>query len=523
MSEPDPQPPGPPPAEPDPDRPVTPERWPAAQVHALAPDASSLKAAQKLTSPAGWPERGRRARLIWGDCKGSGAKPYQVTVELPATGAGAGAPAYACTCPSRKFPCKHALGLLLQWSAGTVPVVEALPPRVAEWAEGRARRAEQAAARAESRQAADGGPVESGEGGEDGAQRIAAAARAAKDAERRAAQRTARIDAGLAELELWLGDQIRLGLPGLKAGGARRIDELARRLMDAQAPGAATQVRRLIPALLAPDWPERTLAELAALRLLTRAWRNREALPAPLAATVRRRVGLTQTAAQIVESGERVADRWLVLGVRDRAAEKLTERAAWLLGEKSGRLALLLSFAPTGQAPALTLPVGAVLIGDLAFAPEAVPLRAVVARQTALETGTFNAAPGGGVGGSGGSGGSDLVTAAEDFAAAYAADPWTASVPVVLASAVPTPAPPDAGPVEGWQIADTVSGTCVPLLASEHDDSGAAGSASPAAPDRPLLALLASGGRPAPVFGLYQPAGFTPITVWGAEGPVSLA
>nr|WP_279163542.1 SWIM zinc finger family protein [Rhodococcus erythropolis] len=30
-------------------------------------------------------------------------------------------PAYKCSCPSRKFPCKHALGLLVEWSEGRVP------------------------------------------------------------------------------------------------------------------------------------------------------------------------------------------------------------------------------------------------------------------------------------------------------------------------------------------------------------------------------------------------------------------
>jgi hypothetical protein len=543
MSEPDPQQPDPDPdgaadsdgvtdpgsaVEPDG---AAPEPWSVAQVHALAPDASSLKAAQKLASPAGWSERGTRARLLWGDCKGSGAKPYQVTVELPA--GGAAAPAYACTCPSRKFPCKHELGLLLQWSAGTVPAADAQPQRVVEWVEGRARRAEKAAARAEARQA-----VEAGEGDEE---QSAAAAKAAKDAERRAAQRAARIDAGLAELELWLGDQVRLGLPGLKAGGARRIDELARRLVDAQAPGAAGQVRRLIPALLATDWPERTLTELAALRLLTRAWHHRDALPAPLATTVRRRIGLGQNQAQIIESGEHVADRWLVLGVRDRALEKLTERAAWLLGEKSGRLAVQLAYASAGQAPALALPVGAVLVGDLAFAPEAVPLRAVVAQQTALETASSNAVSSNAASSNTASasapssatplGGApvgdrcgDLVKAAEAFAAAYAADPWTESIPVVLDAALPTLAAGDGGQDEGWQIADTLTATCVPLLTTDQDAASVpAPTGSAAAMDRSLLTLLASGGRPAPLFGLYQPAGFTPITVWSAEGPVSVA
>ena len=52
--------------------------------------------------------------MLWGLCAGSGKNPYQTIVDLSG-------PAYKCSCPSRKFPCKHALGLLLNWANGSVP------------------------------------------------------------------------------------------------------------------------------------------------------------------------------------------------------------------------------------------------------------------------------------------------------------------------------------------------------------------------------------------------------------------
>ena len=66
--------------------PAAPQRWSTAQVQALAPDAASQKAGARLAAPAPWSGCGARAEsgLVWGDCKGSGAKPYQVTVQLPA-------------------------------------------------------------------------------------------------------------------------------------------------------------------------------------------------------------------------------------------------------------------------------------------------------------------------------------------------------------------------------------------------------------------------------------------------------
>jgi len=467
-----------------------PARWTAAQIHALAPDAASQKAGVKLGGPAPWSEYGAQAEsgLVWGSCKGSGAKPYQVTVQLLADSAGP--PVYACTCPSRKFPCKHALGLLLLWSAGTVPESEVLPPRVEEWLAGRRERAERSEARKAAQAAAQADDPE-------------AARRANQATARRAEQRARRISSGLDDLELWLRDQVRAGLTGLKGGGYRPIDDLARRLVDAQAPGVAGRVRELASCLSAEDWPERTLTEFALLHLLIQGWRHRDALPAPLAATVRRRIGLSLGAAEIAAAGEHADDRWLVLGSRDRIGDKLIERRVWLQGESGGRLALLLTFAPPGQSLGLALPVGAVLDADLAFAPDAVPLRAVVVEQKALLTESAQSpAPHGGT----------LEEAAAAFAAALAADPWTAAVPVVVGSAVPLVG---ARP-EDWQIADTKGGGRVPLFARGEG-------VDPSRADQIRYGLLASGGgHPAPLFGLYRPGGLTPLTVWSEGRAVSL-
>jgi hypothetical protein len=71
-------------------------------VISAAPDDASLAAARKLARPGPWSETGSNGDLVWGKCQGSGKTPYQVSVDTVA-------PAYRCSCPSRKFPCKHAL------------------------------------------------------------------------------------------------------------------------------------------------------------------------------------------------------------------------------------------------------------------------------------------------------------------------------------------------------------------------------------------------------------------------------
>lgn len=464
----------------------TAQRWSVPHIHSLAPDPASQKAGMKLGVPAPWSGYGAspESGLLWGDCKGSGAKPYQVTIELSA-------PAYSCTCPSRKFPCKHALGLLLLWSAGTVLDTRALPPRVEEWLTGRRARAE----KSESRKAAQAQKATQD------ADDPKAAQRAAQAAGRRAAQRLTRISTGLDDLELWLSDQVRAGLTGLKGSGYRPVDDLARRLVDAQAPGVAARVRQLPSLLSGEQWPERTLAELAALHLLVRGWRNREALPAPLAATVRRRVGLIQSAEEIAATGEHVTDQWLVLGTRDQAGDKLVERRVWLQGAQRGRTALLLAFAPPGQSLGLALPAGGLFGARLAFAAEAFALRAVIVERAPGPIGAAPAVPAGGT----------LEEAAAAFAAAAAADPWTVSVPAVIGAAVAVPAA-DGRP---WRIVDAKSTRVVPLVTGGEGEG--------AVPDRLGFALLAAGGaRPSPLFGEYRPEGFNPVTLWHDGQAVSL-
>lgn len=470
-----------------------------AQIHALAPDPASQKAGTKLATPGPWSEMGTSpgASLLWGDCKGSGSKPYQVTVELSA-------PAFACSCPSRKFPCKHALGLLLLWSAGTVADTPALPTRVEEWISGRKDRAQKAEARKaavaeKAAEAADDPEV---------------ARKAALAAEKRTAQRAGRIDAGFDELELWLTDQLRGGLAGLRGSGYRPLDGLARRLVDAQAPGAAARVRDLAPALSATDWPDHTLRGFAQLNLLVQGWRQRAELPAPLAATVRRRVGLAPSTEEIAAIGEQVSDRWLVLGLRDDTPDKLVERRVWLRGETSGRIALLLAFAPQGQSPGLALPVGSSLEARLAFAPEAVPLRAIVLDQGELKP-TPSAAPA--------PVGASLAEAAVAYAQAVAADPWTTTVPALIAAAVPVLE--QVGDRREWRVCDAESGQSVPLIRPSAGENAMALGTAGKDPDIPrsAYALLAAGGaRPAPVFGIYSLSGFAPVTLWSEEGPVSL-
>jgi len=232
------------------------ERWDRERVLALAPDAPSQRTAQSLASGRAWPATGAGIGALWGECQGSGAAPYRAVVDLSG-------PAYRCSCPSRKFPCKHVLALLLLWAEGTVPNDAADPPGwVATWLATRAAKAS---------------PTPSGEPAEP---------KDPKAAVRRAQQRESRVASGLAELDQWLCDQARQGLAVSQQAGYGHWGDIAARMIDAQAPGLAERLRALasVPHSGA-GWAGRLLEEYALLHLLAVAYRRRDELPPPLRGT----------------------------------------------------------------------------------------------------------------------------------------------------------------------------------------------------------------------------------------------
>jgi hypothetical protein len=438
-------------------------RWTADQVLALAPDAASRKAGSKLGAAGPWSEAGSSDEgTVWGLCKGSGSKPYQTIVDI----ADASGPAYKCSCPSRKFPCKHALGLLLLWAGGdgAVPSGEA-PGWAGQWIAGRRKRAEE-------KKAGDGSGSPSGSADPEAARR-------------RAERRAERVTAGAVELEQRLTDLLRGGLASAEQSGYGPWEETAARMVDAQAQGLASRVRELgaIPST-GPGWPVRLLEECALLHLLGQGWLRREWLPDALAATVRSRIGLPAAA-----DGPPVRDRWLVLAQYDTADTRLTTRRIWLYGSDSDRTVLLLSYGAAGRAPELALPVGLALEAEVSAFPGAGQLRVALGEQFAPPAPTAVRPQG-----------MTTSQAAARYGDALRDDPWLESVPVTLDRVVPAP------DGDSWQLADADEDAALPL--------------TPAARSRPgLWRLVAlSGGAPVRVFGECGHQGFTPLTAW-PEGP----
>jgi hypothetical protein len=432
------------------------------QVLALAPDSTAASAGKKLGSTKHWKSLGQGQGALWGECQGSAL--YQVRVDTT-TFSG------RCSCPSRKLPCKHTLGLLLIAATSADAVPQAEPPEwVASWLAKRGA----AAAPAKAKESAKS------------PEQVAA------EQAKRAAKRMRLVADGLDGLDLWMADLIRNGLSGVETQGASFWEGQAARLVDAQAPGVAAQLRRMaaIPGSRS-DWPDRLLGEMGKLALLTHAFRRLEALDPALREDVRQLVGWNLAQEEVAQHGEHVAGEWIVLGQWiDDSEPRLRAQRTWLAAATSGRPALILQFSAMNQPFPETYIPGTRLTAELHFWPGAYPLRARVAERRGEPAAHAGPLPGV----------EAVATYLASVADALAHQPWLDRFPCVLRDVIPGCAPRGAE----WHVRDG-AGHALPLAGADHWR---------------LLAL--SGGHPVDLAGEWDGEALLPLGVVteGAYAPL---
>ncbi|MDR1189727.1 MAG: SWIM zinc finger family protein [Bifidobacteriaceae bacterium] len=386
-------------------------------VEAMAPDAASLKAGRGLAKPARWPTLGAQEPVLWGECQGSGANPYQVAVDNRDLG-------YRCSCPSRKFPCKHSLALMLIASTQADAITEASAPEwVSDWL-GRRRTkktsssppmpsarphppipsppghvppASDESPASDEFSPGDGSPsdrefppgrgLQAGHDAQTSRQAQAAtesdAKRAAAAATRRAATQ-ASVAEGLDELEDWIDDQLRLGLTHLIKDAHDRCRRIAARLVDHKATALASRLDEFparLAALPAHERPELAVRELGQLALLAQAWQAQ-----PNAPHLDRAVITAQSRTELLEDpqAQRVVSLWEVAGSRIfTRRDRLISHATWLINLAEGPpFALLQDYYPAASgARGGGLPAGRQIAAELVYYPGGPPLRAVISEQ----------------------------------------------------------------------------------------------------------------------------------------------
>ena len=84
-------------------------------VRSLAPNPAAFANAQKISRSGEFSGLSVTSDkiLIFGECKGSGKNPYRTSADFSGK-----SPVCRCTCPSRQFPCKHGLAIMLEYLAG---------------------------------------------------------------------------------------------------------------------------------------------------------------------------------------------------------------------------------------------------------------------------------------------------------------------------------------------------------------------------------------------------------------------
>lgn len=337
-----------------------------AEVLALSPDAASSKAAKGLQSIRKWPSSGCDDQAVWGECQGSGSTPYQTQVDLSG-------PTFKCSCPSRKFPCKHGLALLLLRAQGLIAEGAPQPAWVTQWLNQRQEKAQKKAAQA----AQTATPVAPQTGQEEKSTPSASAVAA----QRRVAKRWDNTESGLQELALWMQDMVTHGLATVGSDSVthQRWNTMKARMIDAQAPGMAARVEQAWQCVdSGPQWQNAVLRQLGHWQLVIDAVRRREQLAPEVLADVQAALGWPLDKATVIAQSSAQVDTWFVIGQRLIEREgRLLERHVWLQGNETGHTAWLLDYTQGGRGFDSAWLVGQGYRGALHFYRGASPVRAV--------------------------------------------------------------------------------------------------------------------------------------------------
>jgi hypothetical protein len=389
--------------------------WTLEQVVAVAPGANAISAAEPVAVPARWSGLGADERALWGRCRGSGAEPYEASVDHVEV-------AWRCTCPSRRQPCKHALALLLMWVRGGVPE-GSRPAGVAGWIDARDRRAGTAAGTGGAAGDQQPGPRPGGSGVETDAPDDTGSGDHDRDLDRARDERVERMLAGLVELDRWLEDRMRTGLADPALARYATWDALAARLVDARAGALANRIRRLAGLVgSGPDWHADVLAEMGMLHLISEAGRRLPSLPGNLADSVATVSGWQVRQADVLASVPETDD-WIVMGRSDTREDRIEVRRVWLRGANTRRWAMLLSFAAYRQSLDDSWMVGSVVPADIHRYPGG-SLRCLASRREEPLTDAFEVA------------GGSIAELCGEVGAALAREPWLEHVPVTVTAAV---------------------------------------------------------------------------------------
>ena len=380
--------------------------WTTEQLFSLAHDHAMIGAAETTADPLKWVRLGRHSRGFWGEFSNRDNAPQQTAVTLPNN-------ALSCDCPSRKYPCRHVLGLALLFQRSPHLFLIIDPPA---WL------------KSEAGQTANHPDL-------------------AQQRKTYQQQLLKGLDASNA-YALWLHDLIHSGLASLPQKPLNYWSNMAQRLAENGLYKLAAELRQL-PALskisqpknvpahtkaaqnktpLIPketssihdDWPTRVLQELSRHYLITQGFARYDQLDYNVQADLRYAAGWFANPDDPPQ--ERLHEQWLVTGSRLELRQNENIHHTWLWGMESARFIQFARPFPRQEPAFQPLIVGTTGLATFDLLPSAWPFRVQVHKLHDFSSlGTPIPAA------------TSLRAAQKGFSRALRANPWLDIFPLTLA------------------------------------------------------------------------------------------
>jgi SWIM zinc finger len=288
------------------------------QALAFAPD----DAARKLSKGLGIPDKWKNLTTYNDRAAFGEMESYKAAIDLLQS-----TPAFKCSCPSKKLPCKHAIGLLYLYASfkGAFEPSGAMPDWAGAWVEGRDKKHLKA-------QSTEDKPAEA----------------TPEQLAKREKARDERLDTmqnGLNELEQWLLDAIRQGMIALDAQPYAFWSDMAASMVNQKLSGVSTRIRQLATQNKGTDQRFDALMNgLSDLYLLVKAFKNIEKMPPALVEDMMTAAGWNKKKDEL-QALSTINDQWLVLGEVQGEEEGIKFRRMWCYGLYTQQIGLLLEFA----------------------------------------------------------------------------------------------------------------------------------------------------------------------------------
>ena len=238
---------------------------------------------------------------------------------------------------------------------------------------------------------------------------------------KRQEKRHQKVLGGISDLEVWMKDLVRNGFLNVPERAYTLFDNMARRMVDAQAPGLAGRLRAMETIDFdSENWKSDLTESMSRLYLLMQSYRNMDGLSEEWKDEIRTQIGYPQSKNNVL-AGEPVADSWLVLHKQSRKVNDVNTDIYWFYGKESELFARHLSFAVAGTFSTENWIPGSVYKGTLCFYNGTGTCRRALFRESVLAEEGFMPACS-----------PDLKQAAAVYRTAMLTNPFSEDVPLLV-------------------------------------------------------------------------------------------